>query len=576
MSASRMAEVAVLLDREAAIARWARGENVFERFVVEVLEHAGIPFRVVECMQQLIGLDDNAVRPDVLIAALEPEAGSENHEAMWKFAEEGGMLISFAGLDAFAPRLGCVVAGGFGPGYARLTESLGDPRPLRFLLADVWRASGTVPVEEQGALLAGSPNGEPIGAALQRFAVGRGSIHRWAVDLPGTWVGLQQGTQPVTKDGVPAPDGTAAIDDKMLKADDGFELDWVHDRVQTDTGFNYFPHPYSDLWKEAFIGQLLSVTLEAGVPLPFVGYWPDGVEQVALISHDSDRNEDETAITTLRVLKECDIRSTWCMLEPGFHPSIYEQVVADGHELAFHYNGMAEQKGGWSEAEFDRQFAWLQEATGIRKFASNKNHYTRVEGWGEYFRWCEKHGIETDQTRGASKRGNIGYLFGTCHPYFPIAWADEQNRSYDVLENGFLTQDLDHERLADSSVLMPFLEHAKRVQGVAHFLFHQFHIHNQPRVTDALRKVVRVAHEEGFTFMTGQEINDWERARRHLRVERLDEQGGAIVSSSLADAASRAGQAVVWIPRTLGGEAGVDEGVAMKFGVRCVKQVAAF
>ncbi len=570
----RIARIGVLLDREASNARWAQGENVFERFVGEVLEHAGIPFQWLHSAEEL-----DSYEPDAVLIALEP---SESHgqELLWNYVMKGGLLISFAGLNGFANRLGCNAMNNTGSGYALLPESLGDPRPLRYLQASPWNCdkcptseiSGDL--ELLGILRAVAPDGLTLGAAMQRFTIGNGAIHRWSADLPATWVGLQQGTKPVTQDGIPAPDGTGALNDNLLKADDGFELDWVIDRVQTETGFSYFPHPYSDLWKEAVIGHLLKETAKRSLSLPFVGYWPDGIDQVAMISHDSDRNEDVSALTTFAVLKECGLQTTWCMLEPGYNPSIYEQAIADGHELAFHYNGMEDQKGGWGEQEFVRQFDWLKQATGIEQFTSNKNHYTRFEGWGEIFQWCERYGIQADQTRGPSKKGNIGYLFGTCHPFFPIAFSDEHNRMYDVLEIGFLTQDLDHNLLADSSVIIPFLEQAKRVQGVAHFLFHQFHIHNQPKVTDALRKVTRIAREYGFTFMTCKQINDWERLRRTIRITGLNAQHQVeLACDSIVD--GREQEVIVWIPVLENEGSHIPDHTEIKFGVPCRKQKVA-
>jgi hypothetical protein len=568
---NRMANVGILLDQEAAQTRWAKGENVFERFVGEVLEHAGISFKWLHAAEEVNSCD-------VVIVALEPSSTDINgQEILWTYVQGGGVLISFSGLSSFAKRLGCEINPTTSPGYVMLPNTLGDTRPLRFIEASTWSCVRTpdsdIPseVELLGVLRSStSLEGEALGAAMQRFSLGRGALHRWAVNLPATWVGLQQGTKPVTQDGIPAPDGTGAIDDQLLKADDGFALDWEMDRVKTETGFSYFPHPYSDLWKDAFIGHLLKETVKLGLVLPFVSYWPDGIEQVAMISHDSDRNVDETAATTLAVLKECDVRSTWCMLEPGYSPYIYEQAIADGHELAFHYNAMEDQNGKWGEQEFVRQFNWLKQATGLEQFTSNKNHYTRFEGWGELFQWCERHGIQADQTRGPSKKGNVGYLFGTCHPFFPIAYADEQNRPYDVLEMGFLTQDLDHNLLADSSVLVPFLEQAKGVKGVAHFLFHQFHIHNQPNVTDALRKVVRIAREYGFTFMTGKEINDWERARRKLRITGINASGEVELTNTSTDKLSQ--EAVVWIPVTESMSNLAKTQTEYRFGVLCKKQ----
>jgi hypothetical protein len=256
------------------------------------------------------------------------------------------------------------------------------------------------------------------------------------------------------------------------------------------------------------------------------------------------------------------------MLEPGYSPSIYEQVKAAGHELAFHFNALEEQGGRWDEHEFARQLEWLKRAAGLTSVTSNKNHYTRFEGWGELFAWCERYGVQVDQTRGSSKKGNVGFLFGTCHPYFPMAWADERNRLYDVLEIGFLTQDMNLGNWSDSSIIMPFLEQVVRVGGVAHFLFHQVHIERHEAVRDAFRMLVREARSRGFEFWTCAEINAWCRARRLAKVTGLRSSGEAVVEHAPPGT-------VVWIPVPPDADVPPGGTYAVRFGHRCLRQVIA-
>nr|WP_150959717.1 hypothetical protein [Aneurinibacillus sp. XH2] len=555
----KMARVGILLDKQAAERRWAFGQNVFEAYLGEVLSHAGIPYQ---------WLDDPATidRADVdilLVALCEEE--EKKAATLLRFAEDGGGVISYAGLNRLTGKLGCKERREWSPGYARLPGEGEDLRPLRYLYSRPWILTNEAEGEAWGSLHAERPDGPETAPALLRFKAGSGFIDRWSVNIPYTIVALQQGSGPVFEDGIPAEDGTGNVDEGILKADDKCEMDWEYDRLTTETGAPYFAHPYADLWREVLIGHLLRRSVEMGLTLPFLGYWPDGISHVAMISHDSDINQDEHAEATLEVLEECGIRSTWCMLEPGYSSSIYDRVKEAGHELAFHYNALDIQGGHWGEEEFDRQLAWLKSAAGLSEITSNKNHYTRFEGWGELFRFCEKNGIAAEQTRGPSKKGNIGFLFGTCHPYFPISWADERNRLYDVLEIGFLTQDLDHLTLADSSVVVPFLEQTMKVQGVAHFLFHQIHIMQQPKVTDAVRKVVREAKSRGFVFWTCKEINDWERARRKVSIRGVNDRGEVIADGEALD------RLVVWIPVT--GEAETGAVIESKFGVPCMKQV---
>jgi hypothetical protein len=557
-----MARVVILAERTTAERRWKYGLNAFELYAGEILAHAGIPFEWVERMEEA-----EKRSPDFLIVAL-MEEDDATLSRLSGYAERGGHVISYGGLNRMAGKLGCASRHVTAPGYARISTGPGESEALRYLQAKLWLpkndGDGAKAPAVFGSLHRDGPDGETIAPALLRFQIGRGWIDRWNVDIPGTIVGIQQGTLPVVEDGIPAEDGSGALDEGILKADDKCELDWSLDRVRTETGAPYYAKPYADLWREAMLGHLLRSAVERGLTLPFLGYWPEGVRQVALISHDSDHNLDESAEKTLDVLHECGIRSTWCMLEPGYSKPLYERISSAGHELAFHYNALPADNGFWDEAEFARQLRFIREATGERQMITNKNHYTRYEGWGELFRWCEANGIEADQTRGPSKRGNIGFLFGTCHPYFPMAWSDEQNRLYDVLEIGFLTQDLDHHTLADSSVIAPFLEGAARVEGVAHFLFHQVHILKQPKVADALRKVVAEAKGRGFDFWTCREINAWERKRRKVRIRGIGEDGAAMIDGALAGA-------VVWIP--LPDDAETDGAAERRFGVRCRKQI---
>ena len=131
-----------------------------------------------------------------------------------------------------------------------------------------------------------------------------------------------------------------------------------------------------------------------------------------------------------------------------------ERIAAAGDELGLHYNAVPVDRGSWGAEEFARQAAWFRATSGQQEITSNKNHLTRFEGWGELFRWCEENGVASDQTRGNSREGERGTLFGTCHPYFPMAWFDERNRLYDVLEISFLYGDF---LSLDTSLIAPFL-----------------------------------------------------------------------------------------------------------------------
>lgn len=563
----KMARVGILLDQAAAEKRWRYNINVFNSYLGEILTHRGIPFHWIRSVRSIT---DHYPCDIILVAAVDET--KENAALLHRYAERGGILVSFAGMNDLATKLGFHKGFTTGPGYADLPH--GD-RPLRFLDAVPWvpapaPLSDASPVTNVGVIRKASPTGEEFGAALQQFSIGQGSLDRFTVDIVNTIVQMQQGSKPVIEDGPPSPDGTVMVNDGVLKADDVIEMDYEHDRFVTETGIPLFIHPYADLWREQIVGHLVRRSAELGLALPFLGYWPEGIEQVAHISHDSDFNFDEHGIATLNILKETDVRSTWCMLEPGYSKGLYKQIEADGHELALHYNAVHVDSGYWGEEEFRRQFEWLQDATGMKVVPTNKNHLTRVEGWGELFQWCESCGIESDQSRGGSKKGNLGFVFGTCQPFFPIALSDEKNRIYNVLEVGFLTPDLELKKWGDCSIVVPLLEEVAKVQGIAHFLFHQFHIYHQEVVRDAFRYVVEEARKRGFTFWTNEEINRWVRARRQVSISGLTDNGQLVTENLPSE--SQGGNVIAWTP-VIEGSSPTEGEVVEIYGLKCTKTV---
>ncbi|MNI06072.1 hypothetical protein D3C73_590410 [compost metagenome] len=556
---NKMAKIGVWFDPGPAEKKWSYGQNVFELYLEEILTHAGMPYQRLESWEAL-----EAYSPDVLLVAQSNESDKSLNK-LRHYVDQGGTLISYAGLNRMAKGFGCMESLYKEAVYVELPNlgTAADRINLRALGAKSWIPVHSVkfPCNTVGILHKDKVDGEPMGTAYQEFELGTGKLIRWNINIPETIVKLQQGSGPVFEDGIPAPDGSGNLDEGILKADDCCEMDWEQDRSTTETCMSYYSVPYADLWRETLLSQLIHEANAIELLIPFIDYWPEGVKQVAMISHDSDLNIDESALVTLDVLKECGVHSTWCMIEPGYSSHVYDRVKAEGHELAFHYNALEMDKGVWSSSEFERQLANIRSVTNA-PIVSNKNHYTRYEGWGELFRWCEAGGIESDQTRGPSKKGNIGFLFGTCHPYFPIAWADERNRTYNVLEIGFLTQDLDHSTLADTSVIIPFLEEVSGVRGVAHFLFHQVHILQQPKVRDALRKVIGEAKARGFVFWTGEQIVRWEKARRQARI--------SIDSSGRISLENAPEGAVVRIPVLEQADYN-DEGAELRFGFKCRK-----
>jgi hypothetical protein len=145
-----------------------------------------------------------------------------------------------------------------------------------------------------------------------------------------------------------------------------------------------------------------------------------------------------------------------------------------------------------------------------------------------------------DQSKGASKTGEAGFNFGTCHPHFPV---DFDGTLIDVLELPTPTQDF--VVFAPPAILEPLLDGVLRSHGVLHLLFHPSHILTEG-VADAIRYAVKTAQSRGVVWWTAAQINRWERARRQIRWADY-EQSGNVDSVTLHADAPLPGATILWL-----------------------------
>jgi len=208
------------------------------------------------------------------------------------------------------------------------------------------------------------------------------------------------------------------------------------------------------------------------------------------------------------------------MYPGGYERSVYTALAERGHEIALHYEAFSEQPHcAWGHADLQFQHEWLLRESGIAKIYSQKNHLTRWEGWTVFFRWLEAEGILVDQSKGPSKLGNMGFLFGTCHPWRPMDDALHQHHLFNLFEIPYLTVDM-YGGTARAGLRRRLLDEAAAASGVAHFLFHPQRL-DEPDMADAITDIVRYGQSRGLQWWTSERIGLWQcqRARIELRRE---------------------------------------------------------
>lgn len=479
-------------------------------YITEILRRGGVFFEQLspDRLSPLL----RHPNPIVLLAG-DLQLTSAQRQVLTTLVERGGSVIGIGGTSGLDEVFGVRSERPLAEGWMKVTA---EDHPVTAKLSSSLHVFGGYAVQTRSATsLAQVESGRQgaKGSAIVENRFGKGRAVLLGPDLLFSIVHIQQGV-PVFQDHQPAPDDSAPVNEGELKAEDGLVLDWQRDRtpMQPDE-VPVFLEPVSDELREIILRSIFHVASVQGVTLPVLWYWPRGLKAVGHISHDTDGHDPAKAEALLEVMNRCGVRSTWCTLYPGGYPKeFYQKLKEQQYEIALHYDARSgDPETSWSKENLVLQHRWLMEAAGLEHITSNKNHYTRWEGRLDFFRWCEEVGINSDQTRGPSKQGTIGFPLGGSQPYFPLDDEADSPRLMDVFEVNLLTQDL--------LVVCPpeygrqLLDSALRHHGVAHFLFHPAHI-LKPGVADALCGLVDYGRTQGLEWWTNEQIYQWETGRR--------------------------------------------------------------
>lgn len=522
---------------------------------IEAVEHMRLAYVRASSAETIALLDDATI---LLIPA--PGAiGLGDHEAVERWVRCGGTLIACGGAHGLGPIAGVQDDGTVGEGHVRI-DPIWSWAPR--IDADLHAFGGQrlALTDDDVDVWGWWDDGAP---AVTRRKLGDGEIVVIGADVWQSIGRIQQGW-PVDRPGTPAPDGSAAVGaDGILRADDGLALSFDRDRrlpgglpgtgehtstYPPERPVPIFDRPQADLWRELVQHLIFDGAERNATAVGWLNYWPARVAAVGHISHDSDLNIDDEAIAGLEAFASANVTSTWCHCWPGgYSTETVAAIAAAGHEQALHFNALADADGmPWSLDSLRVQHEWAEEISGS-PIISNKNHYTRWEGWTQFYEWCEQVGIQIDETRGPSKAGTVGFPYGTSHVGYPVS---ETGAPYTVLALPLHCQDpgwASHEAAAPT-----ILDQAYARNGVAHFLFHCVHLSKRPRVVEALREVVRNGRRRGMPWWTAAQINEFERARRRIEIDVRSDGAGWIIRAEATGPLEHAG-ILVAVPDAAGG-----------------------
>ncbi|MFC5402968.1 hypothetical protein [Cohnella soli] len=493
------------------------GRDSYTPYLLTMLNDLGLSYRVLNHEEWL----QNQPGGVTIVAgrSTDPRWSS----ACLSYCEQGNALLVIGDVFGLDEVLGVTCTGRVREGWIDwANEGLSEGLRSSFHFFDaVCVESALKEVRMLGSILQlnGTACSEP---AVSIRSIGPGTAALLTVDVMKTFCMIQQGVS-VVRDGNPAADGSGAINDGILKTDDAAVLDWQRDREPVESGgVPFFLHPIVDEWRILLMRLLYQLHESVDAPLAQIWYWPNGIPAIGHISHDTDGNSAEHAQALLARLKEADIRSTWCIIMPGYDREINSMIESEEHEVALHFNSMEAEipESRWSESDFRYQLSLLQEQFPNLTIVTNKNHYLRWEGDAAFYHWCERAGVKVEQSRGGTRQGNKGFLAGTCHPFTPIGSVHERNRPLDVLSLPTLAWDPPLPLRCTKQEAFALLDRATDVNGVAHFLFHPaMLIQNNDQVGSLLVDLVRYGATRGLAWWTAEQIWQWRSVRKQVTIQ---------------------------------------------------------
>lgn len=488
--------------------RWARigltlaAGDRYAPYYREVLEHAGIVAVPVDRFDAA-----TLAELDVLLLAGLGQVPAEAVEELALWVERGGCLV-VSGCDW---GLGSLVGAGpeVGPAGPRVLDYAPDDR--------LWPEGSRAPrffggrLYHQGtAQTSITIDGKFVGAS--RRSVGSGRAIFVAPHVGQTVCQMQLGRS-VEVDAIGTADGSAWLDDQKLRAEDGIALDFDADRHAVGDGSPpFFDEPHADAVKEVWIRAVVEAIEATGRASYIVWPWPRCAPGVAMLTVECEQFESDAVLRLQRMLTMIGARPAWLVSPPGYSLDVYRQMRAWDHEVGLLFSG--DDTVPWSEEHLKVQHMSLGRAASVPTVVTTRPVDGRWRGWTQFYDAAEAAGARLSVSKGGRQPGTVGFAFGTCHPFFPLKRDGSPylvaEAPYSVFLPGTVTSDGAVDRL---------LERTLQRWGCLHIV-------SKPEAADndaksaTLRRLITLCKQSGMPFMLPQEVYEFERTRRSLRVFR--------------------------------------------------------
>lgn len=372
----------------------------------EAIEHAGLRVEwIEECNPVWIE------SLDVLLLCGRGSLSDSGKTAVENWVQSGGSLVCSGGFWGLHETLGLEPEGTWVSNA--LAEPCGDDR--------LW-PEGLASVRFFGGFLATPTQAKPLAqaageAALTRHAVGLGHAFYVAPHIGQTMQLMQMGRS-VECDGVGPSDGSATLDDGKLRDEDGTALSFEHDRTSVDGAAPFFGRPHADAVREIWIRTILHAAELAKVSVALLWHWPRNAAATAMLSLDCEEFETDRVFRVYRALAMFGCPAAWMVRMPGLSLNAFRAIRSWDHEVGLLFE--TDDGPGWHEERMKIQLTGMRRASARPTILSVRATGGRWRGYTKPYELAEASGARVYCGRGGRQPGTQGFLFGTCHPFFPV------------------------------------------------------------------------------------------------------------------------------------------------------------
>jgi hypothetical protein len=437
---------------------------------------------------------------DVLLLGGQCRFEASDARAVADWASRGGAVVSSGSTFGLDELFGVVSTGepawsrGRAVGSAEAGTLWPESAPwIRFF-------GGRRVAARSAEVLARADTGEPL---LLR----RGRATLLVADLGRTLSTMAMG-RAVGSDGVGPGDGTAHLEDGVLRAEDGTALDFATDRESPHCPPPAFALAHADALREVWVRCVVTACRQVGKSPLILWPWPENAPAAATLSVDCPDMDLGAVTEIVSCLARFGSPSAFLVPSPGLPADAYRQLRKAGHEPAVLITGRHP-----SGDDVRVQHRSVVRMAGLANLPTTRLVDGGWHGYTEPYLAAVASQAWLSAAKGGRQPGTSGFLFGTASLFHAHAFGGERlpvvELPYLAFEPGVVTP---------VSVLAPIAEQVVAYGGC-------FHVAastpgwSHPKAEQGLHALQVIWRQARLARLSPGEIHRREVARRSVRIE---------------------------------------------------------